>query len=333
MIIFFYGENTFQAQQKLAQLKAKFFKDVPDGASSFVSLDGQSADLGDLDKLSSTSSLFSPKRLIIIKNIFSNKTPSLIEKLLTLIKDKNLVDSPDVLIVYEPQIKSQKKSIVKIKSAGQEAPLNALEKKLFTLLNSQKYAQELPLPKESEIVNFIKQEASAKKLKISPGAIQTLANFCGQDLWMISGELDKLKHFKDKETIEEADIKKISDQLFNDNIFALTDAWGQKNRALAINLLEQQLAGGAPEEYLLTMLIKQIKNLIQIKSLGSISASEIATKLKLHPYVVQKGLNSARYFEASDLKKLYNQLMLADYNFKTGAKDLRLSLNIILAEI
>ncbi|PIT95101.1 DNA polymerase III subunit delta [Candidatus Falkowbacteria bacterium CG10_big_fil_rev_8_21_14_0_10_39_9] len=340
MIIFFYGDNNFKAKQKIGELKKKFFQEVDPNEHSFNILDGATTNLTEIGQTINTGSLFTKKRLTLIENILSNKKPSFLEEFLEYLQKNNLEKSDDILVIYEPKIKSQKDKIMKTSLNGEkDSALAVKEKKLFEFLSQQKFVQEFKSLAPSELSTWIKSEVEKRGSSIKPGAIQELIKHSGNDLWSLNNEIDKLVNYKrvgDIPTeIENLDIEKICSQATDDNIFALTDALGSKNRALAFKILEDQYRLDAADEYLLAMLLRQFKIILQLKVAlnNGENLNRIGPSLGLHPYVAQKSATQAQYFSLEQLKELISGLTHLDYLNKTGQTDFRTGLNLLLAKI
>ena len=60
---------------------------------------------------------------------------------------------------------------------------------------------------------------------------------------------------------------------------------------------------------------------------------EVAKKLSLHPFVVQKSLVFSSKFTVSELKSMHLQLMKIDHAIKTGAADFRVMFDLFLARV
>ncbi len=338
MIIFLYGENNFKAKQKINELKQKFFQEVDPNEHSFNVLDGISADLNEIGQTINTGSLFTKKRLTLIENVFSNKKPSFLEEFLDYLKKNNLDKSDDILIIYEPKIKSQKGKIVKA-SSDRDAALNIKEKKLFEFLSEQKFVQEFKSFSNSELVAWIKSEVEKRGSSIKPSAISELINHSNNDLWQINNEIEKLVNYKKvgniQTEIENIDIEKICVKAVDDNIFALTDALGNKNKALALKILEDQYHLDAADEYLLAMLLRQFKIILQLKVVveNGENPSKVGPSLGLHPYVAQKSAAQTNYFSLPQLKEIVSDLTHLDYLNKTGQTDFKTGLNLLIAKM
>jgi len=115
----------------------------------------------------------------------------------------------------------------------------------------------------------------------------------------------------------------------------LTDAISQKNKGLAVKLLEDQAQLGIPLEYVLVMIRRQIRILKQLKQadLAGSSATEITTACKFHPFVVKKGLEQARRFMEADLEKMLKKLMDIDRANKIGSGDPQTLIDLLISEL
>ncbi|MFA4942549.1 MAG: DNA polymerase III subunit delta [Patescibacteria group bacterium] len=334
MIIFFYGDNSFKAKQKINELKQKFFKEVDPNEHSFNVLDGALADLNEISQTINTGSLFTKKRLTLIENILSNKKTTFLEEFLDYLQKNNLDKSDDVLVIYEPRIKNQKGKIVKTSPNGEkDSPLTVKEKKLFEFLNQQKFIQEFKSLTSNELASWIKSEVENRGGTINYEAISELINHSNNDLWQLNNEIEKLINYKTE--IKASDVKEICFKAIDDNIFALTDALGNKNKSLTLKILEDQYRLAAADEYILAMLLRQFKIILQLKVAleNGENPKTIGPSLGLHPYVAQKSASQTQYFSVTQLKEIINNLTNLDYLNKTGQIDFRTGLNLLIAKL
>ena len=164
----------------------------------------------------------------------------------------------------------------------------------------------------------------------------------GSDLWQLHNEIDKLVNFKKAQllpeseaVINEEDVESLSRGNVDANIFALTDAIGNKNKALAIKLLEQEIEAGVAEQYLLTMVVRQFKILLQVKEAieTGMSPRKMTSQLHLHPYVVQKCSTQVRSFSMPLLKNIFSSLLEIDKAIKSGQGDFKSALDLMIVRI
>ncbi len=348
MIISIYGGDSFRSRKKLKELKDKFLAKVdPTGASMDI-LDGEKASLENISDSANAGTLLAKKRMVIIENLFSNKTRTIFNQILDYLEKH---ESDNIIIFCDSSVKIKKirnkEQAVKIDSSGNEKPLPAYSKKLFNFLAKQKYSQQFNVLSNTEAANWAKKEFENRGGKISYQAAQALTSLVGSDLWQIDNEINKLINYKlgqqsrltkggeQAAIIEKEDVEQMVHGGFDENIFALTDAISNKNSGLAIKLLEEQIEAGMAGAYLVTMIVRQFRILLQIRQaldLGQ-SSRQIISSLRLHPFIVQKGISQAGRFNLSDLKNIFSRLVEIDSKMKTGQADAKTMLNLLFVRM
>lgn len=312
MILFLYGDDTFRSRGKLREFKEKFLKEVDPSGLNLTYLSGERLDLENFTKTILASAFLAKKRMIIIEDLLSrNKNKSFKEDLLNLLLEKNQrIDN--ILIFYESK-----------KIASKD--------KLFAFLAAQRYAQEFSPLSSAPLERWLRNEALSRGAKLEAKAVDLLISFLGNDLWQLSAELDKLIAYKfnlqerilnDKAEviITSQDIKLLVKGKISEDIFALTDALGKKDKKQALHLLHEQLVGGLDPLQLLAMITWQFRILLLAKDLiQNQPQARISSRLNIHPYVAQKAILTCKNFEFGELKQIYQELLGIDIKIKTGS--------------
>jgi len=322
MIIFFYGPESFLKKRKLQELKDRFIKEIDVESNSLEVLDGQTIDLKTLNEKINTGSLFTAKRMIIINQIFKNKKSKIFSELATYLA--KIANEDDKIIVFVDDELNTKKT-----------PLTTEQKKLFNFLIKQKFIQEFKPLTNAGLMNFIKKEANSYHKEISPSAALELIKKTGSDLWLISQSIKKAALSQEEKIISLETINATATEIFNEDIFSLTDAISAKNKKLALKILEEQYAAGLEDEGIIAMLIRQFKILILIMEANKngIRPDKIASELKIHPFVTKKGLMQIKNFRLEQLKQSLNDLISLDFANKTGATNIKLELTLFLTSL
>jgi len=320
MIIFLYGPDSFRARRFLKEMKEKFIREVDANENSLDILDGQNVDLKLITEKINTGSLFAQKRMLIIENLFNNKKVSIFKELTSYLP--KLENRDDLIIIFKDSEIADKN-------------LNTESKKLFIFLKKRKFSQEFKNLTPAGLNNFIKKEAESYNKKISQEVANKLIQQTNGDLWTVAQNIKKAALSSDKELIDLNTISLYLTDKFTENIFALTDAISNKNRALAVKILEEQYAAGISEEYLIVMLARQFKILLRIKEalVAQSSPDKIASTLKLHPFVVKKGLSQIKNFSMTQLKDYFNKIIEFDKKNKSGQGDTKTELLLLIADI
>lgn len=322
MIIFLYGPDTFRSRRLLHEMKDKFIKDADQEGDSLGIVDGQNATISEINEKINTGSLFTKKRMVIIEGIFKNKKTTIFAELLGILQ-KVESDDEKVIIIRESELGTK------------EASLKADAKKLFNYLLKQKYVQEFKFLKDNSLLSFIKKEAALYEKDISTQAATEIVKRTGGDLWLATQGIKKAALASNEKMISLELIKEMTTETFSEDIFSLTDALGARNKKLALKILEEQYLAGASDEYLIAMLTRQFKILLQLSEAqtNKLSPDKIALDLKMHPFVVKKGLAQARNFTSAQLLSYLNLLLKFDFANKTGGSDIKTELTLLIAGI
>lgn len=338
MIIFFYGENDFKISQKIKELQNKFVQEVNKDGQSIFKFEGEKLKKEDFISQINNDSLFSERKMVIIFDLIKNKQKGIFKKLLEYLEKNKINNSADIFIFIERNIKN--KGTTGLLKAGsiKDLPLNLEEKELYNFLKRQKYSQEFKNYTGSELSNFIKNELDHYNLKIDNKEMQLLIAITGNNPWNVYNEIKKIAHYKFSEEdkkVSQQDIEKISSEIFSENIFNFTDAISVKNTKQALKLLEEQYLAGSEPDYILTMLLRQFKILLQIRELldQNYNSQKIISALKLKPFIVNKGINQAKNFESQTIKKIINKLSEIEINNRSGLTNIKANLGLIIAKL
>ena len=261
-----------------------------------------------------TVSMFGSRKLIIIENIFLIDE-ELQESVLEFLKQKNLETNKDIIIVFWSEEVDKQSN-------------------LFKFLKTRAECQEFIFLKGYQLRSWIKDYIKEQKGKIENSAIEKLIEYVGSDLWRITNEINKLLNY-DK-LIKLENIELLVKPEIDLKIFNLIDAMGYKNKNKALKLFKQYLEKGENENYVLSMFIYQIRNLIKVKTYEfrrELSANLHANKLGMHPYVFQKTRQQVKNFSFEELKKIYHRLLAIDLDIKTGKTDATTALELFLAKL
>jgi DNA polymerase-3 subunit delta len=318
MIIFLYGADTFRSLEKLKSLKEKYLREVPNAHHNLILISGASATLQEIHDTLSAPPLLAKKRMIVLSDLLGKGNKKMANLALSFLERKN---PEDIIIFHEGEIEDK------------TSPL-------FKKLKQEQYSQEFSLLKEKELKKWVINEAQKHEITISDAALFILQEIVGPDLWKMHQEIEKLSAYalasKERAISPSMVSLLVQGDTFEKNIFPFLDAVAAKDFVQISKLLEEQLAMGKSEISLIALLIGLLRNLIQIKNVYTQTPrpaiSEIATLLKLHPFVVRKSLQSLKGFSAIELKEIYQALLQADSNLKsTRVLKPRVFIDLVLA--
>lgn len=302
MIIFLYGEDSYSSRQKLNEIIVKYKAKHKTGFN-FRVIDFNEEDLNSLKIAAESSPMFKEKKLLVLENSFAKKAEWQ-KELSSYLKKGGIVKNEEVaLVFYEKQLPDRRTELFKFLAAKQNV------------------SQEFKKIEGVKLENWIKKVAERNNVEIEPLAVQRLELYVGSNLWQMANEMNKLTVFCGKEKIiKEKDVEELVAVKTEINIFDTVDALSARDKKKVFKLLHRHLEEGENEIYLLSMFIRQFRNLLIIKDLEEkgISHYEMPKRTGLHPFVVRKTFSQTKNFSLEGLKKIYARLLELDLSIKTG---------------
>lgn len=297
-------DDIYLLNSKIDELVNKEFKDID---RSVYDLDEKDLDdaLLDLD----TYSFLSDKKIVIIKNIENlnddKKTTHLI----------NYLDSPNndnLLILTTTKFNGTKKINKTLK-----------EKTNFIKLESDP---------NTVIKNLLKD------YKLEPGVINKISIYSNNNIDIIKTECDKLINYKDDKTITVSDVEKLVVKHLGDSsniIFDLVKyiSSSDKKRALEQYKLLQEY--NIDDISLIGLIESQLRLLeeVSIYKKEGLYKDEIASKLNIHPYRIQKTMELLSSTNITSINNLIKNLSEIDYKVKAGLIDSKDSILMYIINI
>ena len=259
-----------------------------------------------------TVSLFSSKKLIIVDNsfIFSRTTKKIdnIELLEEYLKNKN----EDVIIIFinnNEKLDSVKKIVKIIKEKGVIKEFNPLK----------------------NITSVIKDMFD--DYKVSSECINLLINRVGNDLNILSSEIEKIKIYKlDDKNITKEDITLLTHENIEVDIFKFIDDIINKNKTDAIKAYKELLKQNEEPIKIIALLASKFRLMYQASSLAKSGYTEdqISTILDTHKYPVHLAIVAGYKYNPKILLKYLNDLADLDIGIKSGLKDKELALELFI---
>jgi DNA polymerase-3 subunit delta len=160
-----------------------------------------------------------------------------------------------------------------------------------------------------------------------PEACRLLAEFVGDDLYELAGEVDKIATWAGKDPVSEADVEALVAPRAGSPPWSLTDAWGARDVAGVLRATERMLdRTGDPLSKtiprLLGSLTKHVRNACAVRRLeeDGLAPQEVASRLGLKPYPAQKLYAQVRNFSGAELDDALIRLAELDRALKGGSR-------------
>ncbi len=191
------------------------------------------------------------------------------------------------------------------------------------------------LPDEEEMPGWIIKRAKELGGAIRPDAAYLLAGYVGNDTLRAQNELDKLISYAGAgKTVTSEDVVLLTAQDKEGNIFALTDAIGERNSNKAMQQF-RLLTETSDVIEISAMIHRQFRQLIQAREIideGGRQA-EVERELKVLPFLAEKLTAQARRFSMAQLLDIFNRLLEIDLDMKSGGLAGDTAYELLIAEL
>jgi len=270
-----------------------------------------------------TLPVFSDRKLVIVKNssLFKGRKGSG-EKAEASSREDMLanflqnVPKHVCLIFIENEIDKRVKYINIIKKHGLIVELNGRE--------------------PDKLIKWVIARVKTLNYEMDINTAEKLIDYCDQDMDNLMNEIKKLCSYAgDRKKIVFSDIEKVCTKSVKSRVFDLTDALAAKKPEKAMELLNDMVVLKEPMPKIMYMIARHIRQLLQVKLLvqnGSTQA-EIASILKLTPYISGKIIKQTNSFSVEKLKSAVARGLELDIAVKTGELKDRTAVELMIAEL
>jgi DNA polymerase-3 subunit delta len=297
-LFFFTGQNTPTLEDKLNFWKKEFVK-KHDESNLEVFEDIDTKQIGTLINSIESQPFLAEKRMIIIKGLpLAANTKKKIE---TEALEESLTDIPETSLVIFVATKPDKRG------------------KFYKWMAKNAKLESFDLPKGREMQSWVIQRLQKNGMNIDAQAASLLILYCGEDIVRINGELKKLQ-LLDRESISTADIQKFVSPTPEGKIFQSLDLMGKASRQETLRSFEKLFQTGQDPMMVFFMLVRQVRLLLQMRSLldRNMPRPALQKKMKLAPFQVGMLSKQAETFRFDQLRKAYSRLSKMDFKIKTG---------------
>ena len=331
MLYIFHGRDDFSRRQELSRIRAALDGDGMLASNTDV-LDGRAVTPDQLAAICDTVPFLASHRLVVVEGLLARFDPpdrprrgggrprrgpgAELESWLALAEHLQRLPDSTTLVLLDDEL----------------SPDNPL----LDALRPHAEVKEFPELKPGAVLQWIFDRAEGLGADISPKGADALRDLLGNKMWILANELDKLAAYAQGRRIEAADVRALVHEAREVKIFALVDAVVEKRPPVALHLLCRLVEEGSDFGYLLAMMSRQYRLIIQAKelSLSGITSQEIGQRLDIHSgFVLQKVLDQADRYSLSRLKAAYHRLLEADESVKRGRYSDELALELLVHDL
>lgn len=197
------------------------------------------------------------------------------------------------------------------------------------------FVREFEPPRGIALAQWILQRAQSAGGEFSPQAAQLLAAVAGDDPRVLGQEILKLLTYANfSRAVTPEDVRALTPESAQTNIFDMVDAIGNRDGGRALRLLRKTLEQeGGPMVF--GMVVRQFRLLILAREAldNGVPPAGLAAAIGLHPFVAQKLAAQARGFAVPALEDIYRRLRDIDEEAKTGRVELEVAMESMVFEM
>jgi DNA polymerase-3 subunit delta len=314
----FYGKDSFSLRDRLDELRASLDADGMLSTSTTL-LDGRKTTPAEVMAACDTVPFMSACRLVIVEGLLSRLTGGRkggeAEVWLPLADHLDAMPPTTHLVLTDGEVSAGNPLLAALKGKGELREFRPLGQRA--------------------VGPWIDKRARAIGLKLSPGAARLLAEFVGDDLWTLSGELDKLSVYAGGGTVSDDDVRALVAAVRETSVFPLVDAIVEGRPAAAVRLLRQMFRQEAGPPYILAMVQRQLRHLAVARDMLDAGAGgrAIGEALRLRDFALEKLLDQAPRYSASRVEQAFRRLLEADLQIKRGVYGGELALELLVQDL
>ena len=303
-----FGEEDYLRKQYRDKLRTAL---VAEGDTmNYHYYEGKDINVGEVIDLAETLPFFADRRVIILENSGLCKSGG--DALAEYLKQP----SESVLfILVETQIDKRCRLFKTIKEGGRVC----------------EFAAQNEMTLKRWIYSLAKQDHKA----VDERVINHFLEKTGTEMSNIRTEWEKLMCYcMDRDVVTTDDIDAVCTQRISNRIFEMVAAIAEKRQQEALDMYHDLLTLKEPPMGILALIARQFNLMLQVKELQmkSINSRQIAEKVGLAPFIVQKYEKQASRFKLKELKEALAACVEADEAVKTGRLNDVLSIELLIIE-
>lgn len=333
MYYIFHGEDEFSRSEQVKKFRLQLgepqFADL-----NITYLDGRQLTLGELTHACDAVPFLSDKRLVIVEGLLARFEPrrkkSEADTDAESEEETNL-DLAQALVAYLARLPETTRLVfVEAKTLAKNNPVLK-----YAASDQRAHVKAFTAPDARALPTWIITQVRQKGGHIEPEAVSELVAHSGNDLRLLDNEIEKLLTYRANQRIRAEDVRALVTSVTESRIFDLVDAIGRRETHTALQLLHHQLAHNAAPIYLLAMITRQFRLLLQWRDLAErgVAFAQARAQLKLHAFVADKTADQARNFTLAQLEAIYQKLLETDVAIKTGRSEPMLALDVLVVEL
>ena len=305
MIYLVFGEQYLMVNKLINKLAKETLGEIDD--FNLVTFDACKSPLYEIVNDASTLPFMSDKKVVVVRNCYflTGENPKLdFEQTFDELDEYLDNQNEGVTVIFSvitSKLDERKSLVKKIKEKAKVYAVDSVNKK--------------------DLPRVVKQMFDKRDMSITNDALSEFLNRCGEDMYLINNERDKLSCYKNE--LDLKDIQLMISKKIEDNVFDMIDAIFSKKEDKVFKIYYDLKANNSEPITLISLIASQVRFLYQVMVLKDkgYSESNIANELSCHPYRVKVALEKVYKLNKIDLTSLLEELSELDIKIKSGEMD------------
>ena len=284
-----YGEENYLKRQYKERITKALLGE--DDTMNYAYYEGKGINLKEVIDLAETLPFFAERRLIVFENtgLFKSAGADLADYI------KDLPETTCFLFI-ETEVDKRSKLFKAVKAKGSVVEMNFQDEATLKRWTAGCIQREGKKITERDVIYFLEK--------------------VGTDMENITKELEKIFCYTlGRDVIAREDIDAVCVTQISNHIFEMVNAVAEKKQKKALDLYYELLALKEPPMRILFLMMRQYRNLFQVKGLMKKGYNR---KAGLHPFAAGKYMDQAKVFKTSELREILEDGAEIEQRVKTG---------------
>lgn len=301
-----YGEEAFLKKSYKNRLKAAI---TGDDTMNFHYFEGKGPDLEEIISLADTMPFFGERRLILIEDsgLFKGSGAEPLVEYLPRMPDTSC------MVFVESQVDKRNRLYKLVKDIG--------------------HAAEMERQDSGKLADWAGRILAQSGKKITGRTMELFLSKTGDDMENIRMELEKLISYTgSRDVVTDKDVEEICTVRVTNRIFDMVTAIVNRRTKAAMDLYEDLLTLKEQPMRILFLIARQFNQILQVKEMmaSGMGRGEIASRLKIQPFVAGKLMPQARNFSREQILSYVSLCVEMEEAVKTGQLDDRLAVELLI---
>lgn len=300
-----YGTEEYLKKLYKNKLKTGIIGD--EDTMNFTYFEGKSIEVPRVIEVAETLPFFSERRLILIQNSGLFKSQNDLADYI-----KKLPDYCYFLFV-ESEVDKRNRLYKAVKDVGVISEMNGMDEKNLQL--------------------WIVQLLNKSQKKITKDTLTYFMNKSGTDMEGMVQEIEKLVCYAmDKDVITKEDIDAVCITQVSNQIFMMIDAIAMKKQQQALDYYYDLLTLREKPMSILFLITRHFNILLQMKELSNQNRNDVAKKVGVPPFAVQKYMAQAKNFTKNGLIANLKECAEMEAQVKTGLMGDQMAVELLIVK-